>query len=242
MKTFQWLCVLLLLVVPSINAHATPLIISNPGFETVESVDDGLPATFGNWSGDLAAIVTAENGITPNEGSRMIRFTATFETGPGGISSDIWQLVDMSPFSAEIALGTATVSWSASFNRVADIESEPQFAVSIRAFSGLPAAFPTIANSPLASDVTFLMSDADPGTWETITTNLLLPSETTYVAVLVAARETLSDSESNEFVGHYADQAQVQVVPEPATLSLVGAGLAAAARSRKKKAQRTPAL
>jgi hypothetical protein len=234
MKRLQWLGLLFVIVAAPIDARAAAVL--NEGFEIDESIADGLPVTLWDWSGDLATIVTAENGITPIEGTGMLRFDATFQTGPGGISSDVWQLIDVSSWGTQIAEGTATISWSAAFNRVAgDSESEPQFAVSIRAFSGLPAAFPTIANSPLASGGTFLMSDSDPRTWETISTAVLLPSDTAYVALLVAARETLSNSGSNEFDGHYADQGQLNIsAPEPATLLLVGGGLAAA-RMRKNR-------
>jgi hypothetical protein len=154
--------------------------------------------------------------VTPAEGSRMLRFLGTHPSGPGGTSSGIWQLVDTSPWSAEIAAGFVTVSWSAAFNRVTgDSQSEPQFAVEINAYAGLPSAFSrsTFADRPLAtSGVRFLPTDADPATWETATANLLLPPETSCIAVLVAAAETLSDSPSDEFDGHYADQTLLHMV------------------------------
>ena len=237
MKKYAWFLVVFTMALSLASAEASPVTISNPGFEIDETIGDGLPTAFADWSGDLATIVSAENGIVPLEGTRMLRFDATFQSGPGGISSDVWQLVDMTPWAADIASGLAVASWSAAFNRVeGNSESEPQFAVSIRAFSGLPTQFPSAADSPLASSVTFLLSDADPGSWQAISTDLLLPVSTSYIGVLVAARETLSNSTSNEFDGHYVDQGQLMVTtPEPATLSLVALGLAAAARAGRQR-------
>jgi hypothetical protein len=82
------------------------------------------------------------------------------------------------------------------------------------------------------------MSDADPLTWQTIATSLNVPSGTTFVGVLVAARETLSNSDSNEFDGHYVDQGQLMIsTPEPATLSLLALGLGVAG-VRKRRSRR----
>lgn len=226
------LCLLLV----ATHASATPIAVWNPGFETAEGTagpsPNGLPNAFGDWAGDASAIGTADNGITPFEGSHMLHFISSANTTSNwGLSSDIWQLVDMTPFGADIATGTAVLSLSAVFNRIAgDAQTEPQFAISIRAYSGLASAFPGVAELPLADATAYLMSDGDPLTWEILRATLPLPSSTTYVGVRVAARETINDSPiASEFAGHYADQTtlDLQAVPEPASLGLLGSGIAA---------------
>jgi PEP-CTERM motif len=232
-------------------AEASPILISNPGFETSESLNDGPPETFLNWSGDLASVVSAENGITPAEGTQMLRFLASRETFASGTISNMWQLIDMTSWSGQIADGTASVAFSAAFNRVTgDDTSEPQFAVVVRAFSGTPAEFPIVADGGLATSTTFLTSDANPATWQTITANLLLPVDTTYVGIHLGAIETLTFTNVlfDEFDGHYADLTQLSITgddvtplstPEPASLMLMGSGLAAlAARRRRRKVAR----
>ena len=56
---------LLQLAGPAISATVT---VANPSFETVEPIQ-GYPSTFGDWGVDLSQIVTAQNGITPFDGT-----------------------------------------------------------------------------------------------------------------------------------------------------------------------------
>jgi hypothetical protein len=245
---------LLVVLAGATSAHATPITVVNAGFEapatTAGSSSNGLPTAFGSWQGDASEIVGGQNGIVPFEASRMLHFISSANpTGQDGLSSDIWQLVDMSPYAAVIAAGQATVTWSAFFNRIlGDAQTEAQFAVSVRAFAGLPAAFVSISESPLADSTSTLFTDGNPVTWQQISASLLLPTATTYVGVQVASRETLNDSPfAFEFAGHYADQTtltlddiqqpQQVAVPEPTSLLLVGFGVAALSlrRSRQRR-------
>ena len=241
------------------SAHATPLEVWNSGFEipgpTAGTSWNGLPSEFGVWGGDASEIVGPQNGITPFEGQHMLHFISSQNpTGLNGISSDIWQLLDMSGYSADIASGSAAVTWSAYFNRIqGDAQTEPQFSVSVRAFAGVPADFVGLSDYPLADTTTFLLSDADPLTWEQLSATLLLPASTTYLGVHVSARETLGGNRpfADEFAGHYADLGalsldtptvtalQIETVPEPASLMLLGSGIGAlAVRRWRRRASR----
>jgi hypothetical protein len=239
-------------------AHATPLTIWNPGFEipgaTAGVSGNGLPTEPGKWAGDASEIVGPQNGIVPLESDHMLRFLSSANPlGLNGISSDIWQLIDMTGYSADIATGHATVTWSAYFNRIlGDAQTEPQFSISVRAFAGVPAEFAAVADHPLADTTDFLFSDGDPTTWQQISASLLLPTSTSYIGVRLAARETLDNSAfADEFAGHYADYTataldladdtalDVPAIPEPGSLLLVGSGAAAlAVRRRRGRASR----
>lgn len=227
----------------SSGAQAMPVAVPNGGFETPEATGGYFPAAFADWNGDLSEIVTAENGIVPAEGSHMLRFLATSLFGPGGISSDIWQTIDLSPYHAAIAGGGVTFTFSALFNRVSgNAQSEPQFSVLVRAFDGAPDIFAAqVDHNWLAQSFTALYSDALPSTWEIAATSLVLPPTTTYVGVLIAARETLDNSDTMEFDGHYVDgtAAEITVVPEPATLWLLVVGAVAA---RRRAVRTTPTI
>ena len=190
----------------------------------------------GDWSGDLSQIVTAENGIVPFDGSRMLRFDGTFlNTSIDGFASDVWQLIDMSPFSTVVSTGLALASGSAYFNRIAGTNlTDTQFVVQIRAFSGLPSNFPSDASIAFAQGT--LLSDGNPDTWESASVQLILPVSTTYVGFLVAGFENISRSGFPELDGHYADNVTFNVVPEPSTLLLLASGLAGLAAWRRKKA------
>ena len=72
----------------------------------------------------------------------------------------------------------------------------------------------------------FLFSDADVGTWEPVSLEASLPAATDYVAIKISATENVFNDTSGlvEFDGHYADAVSLTIVPEPATLALLGLG------------------
>ncbi len=212
-------------------AAAIP-VVTDGGFEglALGSFGPGSPTSLGVWLGDPANISAADQGITPFEGDQMLRFINTTFSGAGGSTSgEMFQLVDATGSIGE------TVRISAYVNRIAgDGSTDDQFFLQLLAFDGLPSAFPStsfgaaLASTPLAG----LSSDADPATWERLSTDLLtIPSGTTYLAIyLVASENVFNDVSGLEFDGHYADG--VVFTPEPASASLLLAGLVLLARRR----------
>jgi len=101
--------VLGLVSVPAL-ADTITLDITNPGFES-GTIGVGKPNGFGVWGGDKSEIVTTEKGITPFEGSQMLHFIYNRKSGPGSsVGSDVWQFIDTSTFSFEIATGVIVKS------------------------------------------------------------------------------------------------------------------------------------
>ena len=220
----------------TVSVHA---LLINGGFETAETTGGTLPTTFGDWAGDISEIVSTQNGITPFEGSQMLHFVNTQLDGSGeGYSSDVWQLCDMSLFNTEIASGQATVSASALFNRViGDSQTDTLFGLSLRAYAGNPSEFPSNSDNYLASVTTTILSDGNLTTWESAGVDLLLPTSTDYLGILIFAQENvLNDLTHPELDGHYADNVvmHVNVVPEPGTLFLLSTGLVGLIAFRKK--------
>ncbi len=210
----------------------------NPSFETGESTQNGWPSAYGDWSGDGSQITTTENGITPVDGTRMLKFEYAdlYTTGASGASgSQVVQLVDMSSYSEAIAAGQVHVSASAQFNRVAgDTQTDTAFAVKIIACEGDPADFSSVMHnhSWLFCYISDLSSDDDPNTWETLTAittiDAPLPTNTDYIAVEIMAIENIvNDTSGTEFDGHYADNVSldINVVPIPSAVWLLGSGL-----------------
>jgi len=186
-------------------------LLANPGFEG-SPPSTALPAGSGVWSGDLLSRVSAENGITPAEGSRMVRFDATFWTcPPGGTGSDLWQLVPVNPSAAVAHL-------SARFNRVAgDAQTDTRFRLGVRAFPGSPSTFddgsPAVPGALAARD-SVLDSDGNPATWQTVTVDFAIPPGTGHLAVLLSAEENVFNDNAcpvGEFDGHYADDVSLTV-------------------------------
>jgi len=216
------LCTLALAGRPA-AAVPTPIsgnLLVNPGFETVEGIDTERPSTFGDWAHDGATIVTAENGISPHGGQRMLRFDFTSSIGPTiqRVGANIVQLVDMAPFAADIATGRVRADASYFVNRVAGGPmTDTRFDVQIAAYDGVPADFNANVESPLDQSILIHFSDADTVTWEMIGTSLLVPTTTTYLAVTVTATENVfNDDTLPEFDGHFGDDVSpvLSLLPE----------------------------
>ena len=212
-------------------AGPMPLLV-NGGFEANETLGGGLPTVYGDWKHDMAAIVTAENGITPYEGSRMVKF---LYSGPNAIplslsESEVLQYVDLSAYANSIALGLVSVSASARVNRVAgNASTDSRFALYIRSLSGSLTGTNTFTNDAEGS----VLSDANAATWELISTSMSIPAGSTYLFCNLYAQENILNNTSGiEFDGHYADDVQLTVnvapfAPTFTSASSVGATVAA---------------
>ncbi len=203
-----------------VSAHAE--MVGNAGFEIAEPTGTFLPITaFGDWAGDQSTIVTAENGIVPLKGSRMLRFDSGGSAPGGTYESQVFQAIDVSAYSSLIAAGNAEVVASAWFNRVpGDAETDTLMGIWVYAIHGtLPFTFMNVVGAQLGT----VFTDGDVGTWEMATTRYTLPSNTDYVAICLDAAENVhNDSTYPEFDGHYADSVSFTVVPEPSTIALLG--------------------
>lgn len=219
-------------------------LLTNPGFESGMSINV-VPSSAGVWGADTNAIVTAENGITPLGGTKMLKFvdTTPSDVPSDGTGADVVQLIDVSSFAAAIAAGQATATFSASFNRITgDGSTDTQFNVEIRPYSGSIADFPTNLNTWIGSSALGTFdSDGDTSTWQSISTSLLLPAGTTYLGVWLSAIENMHNDHYTftEFAGHYADNASltIAVIPEPSTFGLFAGllGLGLVVHLRRKR-------
>ena len=222
--------VALLATIPALAQISISL--GNPGFESW--ITSGFNTTAGGWAGDLNSVVTAENGVTPYAGSQMLRFETMAVNGTDvGTGSDSMQLVDLSPYAGSIAGGNFTVTLSASFNR--SHFSYDNFQTVIRSYSGLMVNFPTDSNINFTATQTGnLFADANTATWELSSVSLTLPTNTTYIAVLVSA--ITPSNVSSIPAGYYADNVSLTAVPEPpawaALAGLTALGLRAWRRRR----------
>jgi hypothetical protein len=198
-----------LLVFPFIlvqSSSAQPNVVVNPGFESGEPIAN-LPDGYGFWSGDEVGYVSAENGINPVGGSRMLRFIYAAQTWPGSMgSSELWQVIDISNFPD---LTNVEVTFSAWFNRVlGDAQTDTWFYVGIYACAGSPSSFPSQLSAGTYLKVVSggVNTDGIVDTWEQAATTLVVPEGTDFLGVVVAANENIhNDWIDPEFDGHYAD-------------------------------------
>ncbi len=235
----------LTMAMPASAAPISGNLLDNPSFETLENIcctfngaGNLLPTSFADdWRGELASIVTA-GSITPADGTRMLQFVAT-GAGPAHTfnSSEVFQIVDVSGFAAQIAGGDVVAQGNFFANRVAgDDQTDTRFLVHVLAMTGAESAFPfNIADGTgvfrLAEAAVNFDTDADVSTWQEVSVTLPIPVGTTYLGIRVGAVENVvNDTSAPEFDGHFADKAFLGLVstadiPEPTTLALFAFGL-----------------
>ncbi len=174
------------------------------------------PSDFGVWSGDRTAWVTTYSGVVPLDGGRMLRFLNTGSSAAAGATwGDVWQLIDLTPFTDDVATGEAIIWASSLFNRGAGIQYwDTQFAVSLAAYAGDPSTFAAqLGSGELATAENFLFTDNEPETWQGLSAGLTLPATASFVALQISAIENVYDNNSSyEFYAHFADAVSAALV------------------------------
>lgn len=204
---------------PKIVKHV--LALANAGFEAaVAPAPEGVPVRFGVWSGDHATLVGAEQGIVPKEGAHMFRFLRSDSVEPSSRGSifngNIYQVVDVRAFHAEITGGTAVVDWSAWFNSVPDSAVEKtKFVASVWAFAGDTAILPRNWAEKLYTEIAYssakITADDDTQTWQRISGSMMVPPDSDFLVVelKVVPGEPAPVEGAVTFAGHYADDVQL---------------------------------
>jgi len=194
--------------------------LTNASFEAqVIPGTSGLPAVFDVWGGDLCRVTPAEQGITPVQGRRMLRFLSPVAEGtaprPGYTVSDQWMLVDMRSWPATEA---RTVVLSACFNRLAGATPGNQrFGLAMFAFRGRaedgPRLWANVRRRALAYAETEVQTDHDPASWQRGETRLEIPVGTEMLLLRIHAfQEHWQDEAAPNLIGHYADDVQLRVL------------------------------
>lgn len=227
-----------LLIQKSVQAaQMTRELVVNGGFETTTGESGNLiPAGAGLWDGDAFSTPSIFDSIAPLNGTQMLQFDGVGpdRNNPGGCcSGDLLQFIDLSEFSNEIATGTTSVSAEAFFNAIAPTgDNTYDFLLSLRAFTGeIPNTRPPDISLAEASKT--ISTDSDSTTWNSSSFELDLPSDTTYLALLLSATETdengnLQRPPGGFFPGSFADDVSVILrladtdsetsVPEPSII------------------------
>lgn len=200
-----------------VPASAQNLVV-NPSFES-SSPGSGWPSGYGMWSGDAAASVTAQQGVVPAAGSRMLKFVYGGPSASALVACQVRQIIDVRGSMGLIRANGAAVTLKALFNRVQlDAQTDTRFILQVYAFAGAPSTAPTQLESGswIAQHFAELLSDSDILTWQTAEAIMHLPVNTDFVCIEVAAYENVhNDTSGTEFDGHYCDLVECAVLADP---------------------------
>ncbi len=180
----------------------------NPGFDTPVQVGT-LPTIAGVWRGDSASVFVQDQGIFARSG-QMLRFMRSgLLAGAGTVSSQQWQLVDVSALAAEIDAGKVRVDGSAWFNRVVGTATtDTRFDVRVLGYTGTPAGFPGSYASPASVVAGTVLTTGN--SWQQVAVADTLPAGVRYLAMEIYAFEDVQDDAADpEFDGHYAEDASL---------------------------------
>jgi Divergent InlB B-repeat domain len=192
-------------------------VLQNGGFELPVVVGD-LPTNPGLWQGDTARSELL--GAAARGGTRALQFIGTSRVASAsGVSSQQWQIVDVSGLAAPIDSGRIRATGEAWFLRQ-DLEElgDDRFDLRLEAFRGTPAEFPASYAAPtgvrLADEVTTVIAPARQ--WVRAQRTFTVPPGTRYLVVEIYAFENrVNDATLPEFPAHYADDVSLVLTRVP---------------------------
>jgi hypothetical protein len=182
------------------------------GFENAELIPSrGFPRQANEWSGDLSAPVTAESGVAPIEGNRMLRLTSPNSRH----FSYAWRILDLAEHPAPREAERRKVEVSAAFNTKG--EARPlHYQIRLAAFSQEPGEVRRIWNHESVLFDTVLQHvgrnvrvEADEPGWQVVQASMEIPPGTRSLLISLAASEADSASAPKEY---YLDDVQARLV------------------------------
>ncbi len=218
-------CAVMLL---SLGSSAQANLLNDPGFEsnpltTANNVLNNFVAFQGIWGVEAATITGIDGGVTPAQGTKMLRMV------DDGISwTQGFQITDVTSYAAAIDSGGSTLSAGALYTTGPALSG---------AISNISVLFFSAANwgsqigVPLSSN---LILDSSANTWETNIAFGSIPIGTRWLLTQVAYQNaSLLASDGVSYPG-YVDSAVLDIkIPEPATIALLSLGALLLKRNRK---------
>ncbi len=220
----------------ALASYTTSNLLTDPSFENnplsnfVQIL--GPPYNTNTWGAEMATISGVSDGITPANGSLMLNMA-----DDGGLTTQAFQLIDVSPYSTDINAGLVTVDASALYNVPATVAAAVS-SVNVSFYDGVHSSLGFVSAGSNTLSGGFV--DSNVNTWESI--NIVaasVPVGTKYMLMQFAYNNaSMIDSQGLPRSG-YVDAATLTLtaVPEPSSVALVsvGAAILGVAASRRKR-------
>ncbi len=198
----------------------TPVAVFDPGMEDPTPITArNVPNRVGAWGAESARVVTAENGVEPQEGQHMLRVEPTRPDKQGKTHlSPVFQMLDLRSLPKACRVRGAEVQVTASFC-AANSEVNSRYGIRIFALNQPPdKARNRFWEKTEEDGVTIARQSFDtaPGErgWHTFSLKMPLPRGTRTLVFVLSAGKPAESSEKDSV--HYLDDVQVSVLtPQP---------------------------
>lgn len=193
-----------------------PLKVFDPGVENAEAImAQGVPDGVGQWGGDSAKIVAAENGVQPREGQRMMRLEPIpREKNVKNLASRVYQVLDLHSMPERGVSSDAEVQVTGAFFATKS-EISSRYLIRAIALDEPPEQATTDFWSKMESDGVVSESqrfDTVPGNrgWQTFSLKLRLPLESKTLVFIFGA--VPPENTSMQASVHYLDDVHVSLL------------------------------
>ena len=194
----------------------TPLAVVQPSFEDAQMpLAKGFPPAPSLWTGDVAKVVPAENGVTPKDGYHMLRMETTVYGKPV-LFPRLYQIIALSPSGSE----RREIEVSASFAS-ADPGSSPHYTVRAYAVNEAPERLGpdwfarhwfVQQDEAIASAETGFENPPGSTNWQSIGLRLQVPGRARCLVVFFGVK---NQEKSPSKHPHYLDAVKVSLIESP---------------------------
>ena len=194
----------------------TPLAVVQPSFEDAQMpLAKGFPPAPSLWTGDVAKVVPAENGVTPKEGHHMLRMETTVYGKPV-LFPRLYQIIALPPSGSELR----EIEVSASFAS-ADPGSSPHYTVRAYAVNEAPERLGpdwfarhwfVQRDEAIASAETGFENPPGSTNWQSIGLRMQVPGKARCLVVFFGVK---NQAKSQAKKPHYLDAVKVSFVESP---------------------------
>jgi hypothetical protein len=194
----------------------TPLAVVQPSFEDAQMpLAKGFPPAPSLWTGDVAKVVPAENGVTPKDGYHMLRMETTVYGKPV-LFPRLYQIIALSPSGSE----RREIEVSASFAS-ADPGSSPHYTVRAYAVNEAPERLGpdwfarhwfVQQDEAIASAETGFENPPGSTNWQSIGLRMQVPGKARCLVVFFCVK---NQPKSQAKKPHYLDAVKVSFVESP---------------------------